>query len=125
MDLLHAGMWALSLRTAERENQNTTSTLESYHGVLKRKLFVSKQQLRGREIAWLYYSLTRVVLAAYQHDALLKNVSHWPRRAVKTLLCIDMALHPWEPEGDLFSTAREEEERQSRTTCYGCHFGCS
>lgn len=84
-------MWALSLRKGQRANQNTTSTLESYHGALKRKLQVSKQQLRGREITWLYHSLTRVVLAAYQHDALLKNVRHWLCGVLKSLMCTDAA----------------------------------
>jgi hypothetical protein len=91
MDLLHTGMWALLVRTEERANQNTTSTVESYHRVLKRLLLVSKQQLRGREIAWLMYNLIKIVLPGYQYTALLKNVRHWLCGGVPSLLCIDVA----------------------------------
>jgi hypothetical protein len=103
-------MWALSLRTARRDNQNTISTLESYHGVMKNKLHVSKQQMRGREIAWLFYNLVRVVLRAYQHDALLKNVRPGLSGGVSRAFSSSDVGSTIMNNCVMFSTVRHEEE---------------
>jgi len=65
---LFAAMWLIGARNFPHSRQNTTSSQESYHGVvLKRLLSFSRTTATNWSIQWLLNELMNVVLAHYVH----------------------------------------------------------
>ncbi len=53
-------------------NQDTQSSIESYHGALNFLLYLEIKSLKGRHINWLVWKLTTIVAQHYMHQVEMK-----------------------------------------------------
>ena len=61
-------MWVLAARTYRHSGQNTNGALESYHGVvLKRVLNQARKTAVTRNLQWLVWQLEESILVHYMH----------------------------------------------------------
>lgn len=68
--LLHvcADMWCITARSFSHSGQNTNSSIEAYHGVLKSILKVGRSAAANRDPQWLLNELSEPVLRHYQYQ---------------------------------------------------------
>jgi hypothetical protein len=62
-----AKMWLTGMRNIPHADQDTTTTIESYHGNIKAVLRQFRGKLVGRRVDWLIHQLTGVVINRYNY----------------------------------------------------------
>ena len=60
-------MYLIGHRRNRHSNQDTTSSIEAYHGALKRCMLVDNQDKRGKRIDFLVWRLTIPVVSHYMY----------------------------------------------------------
>jgi hypothetical protein len=66
-------LWMVGLRRVPYSNQDTQTSIESYHEALKRWFSLETKGLQGRRIDWLVWRLTTMVVRHYMHTAEMKK----------------------------------------------------
>jgi hypothetical protein len=66
-------LWMVGLRRMPYSNHDTQTSIESYHGALKRWFFLETKGLQGRWINWLVWRLTTMVVRHYMRMAEMKK----------------------------------------------------
>jgi len=62
---------------SKNSNQDTQTTIESYHDVLKHWFAFDTKGLKGRRIDWLVWRLITTIAHHYMHTLEMKNQSIW------------------------------------------------
>ncbi len=60
-------LWTVGTRRVPHSNMDTQSSIESYHGALKRWLSTDVRGLQGRRVDWLVWRLCTPVSNQYMH----------------------------------------------------------
>ncbi|MCO5554535.1 hypothetical protein L7F22_008065 [Adiantum nelumboides] len=68
------GMWIRASRMMKHANQDTNGSIESYHGLLKRKFLCDKRSIHGRRIDWLIKGLVGSCHSYFWYQEMLKDV---------------------------------------------------
>ena len=66
-------MWTKGVRRIPHAGQDTNSSIESYHGAMKRWLGFTTKGLRGRRLDWLITMLTTTIHNHYTHRLALQK----------------------------------------------------
>ena len=68
-----AATWTKGVRRIPHAGQDTNSSIESYHGAMKRWLGFTTKGLRGRRLDWLITMLTTTIHNHYTHRLAMKK----------------------------------------------------
>jgi hypothetical protein len=60
-------LWMVGVRRVPHSNQDTKTSIESYHGALKSWLTLNTKGLKERRIDWLVWQLTTIIAHHYIH----------------------------------------------------------
>jgi hypothetical protein len=66
-------LWMVGLRRVSHSNQDTQTSIESYHGALKHWFSLETKGLRGWRIDWLVWRLTTTVARHYMQTSEMKR----------------------------------------------------
>jgi hypothetical protein len=62
-------LWMVGSQQMPHSNQNTQTSIESYHGALKHWFFLETKGFQGRQIDWLTWKFTTIVGRHHMHIA--------------------------------------------------------
>ncbi len=79
-------LWMVGLRRMPHSNQDTQTSIESYHGALKRWFSLETKGLRGRQIDWLVWRLMTTVVRHYMHTAEMKKREFIKNKVVERIV---------------------------------------
>jgi hypothetical protein len=66
-------LWMVGFQQVPHSNQDTQTSIQSYHGALKCWFFLEIEGLRSRWIDWLMWRLTKTITKHYMHITKMKK----------------------------------------------------
>ncbi len=67
-------------------NQDTQTSIESYHGALKRWFSLETKGLRGQRIDWLIWRFTTIIIRRYMHTVEMKKCGFIKNKVVECIV---------------------------------------
>ncbi len=79
-------LWIVGVRKVPHFNEDTQTSIESYHGALKRWLALDTKGLRGRRIDWLVWRLTTTFARHYMHTLEMKKKGFTKNKVMEAIV---------------------------------------